>query len=228
MNIETKANIGDTIFFLKKINRKTCPVCTGTGKICIGTAINPNFDSPDKFVKSIGGQLEQNLNQILTGDVREYACPECNGKGTVKITGWPKYEVGSGVVVSIETSMNANSNIVVYRVNDITARTNRTLTDDKMYLDQEIAEKECRFMNLERRMVPLECVHIPPCFAAKIPCNEKLMNRLDEWRSQRKFKTEIYVDEKLNLFDGYTSFLMYRMLGIFDIPVVICPTGMKM
>lgn len=93
MNIETKANIGDTIFFLKKINRKTCSVCAGTGKICIGTAINPNFDSPDKFAKFIGEQLEQNLNQILTGDVREYTCPECNGKGTVKVTGWPKVEI---------------------------------------------------------------------------------------------------------------------------------------
>ena len=68
-----------------------------------------------------------------------------------------------------------------------------------------------------------ERIQIPRSFANTIPCNEKLMRRLDEWRSHRKFKTEIYVDEKLNLFDGYTSFLMYRMLGIFDIPVVIWP-----
>ena len=51
------------------------------------------------------------------------------------------------------------------------------------------------------------------------------MKRLDEWRNCKKFETEIYVDENLNLFDGYTAYLMYRMLGIFDIPVVI---GLKM
>lgn len=227
MNIETKANIGNTIFYLKKINRVTCPVCAGTGKICIGTAINPNLDSPDKFAESIGEQIEQNLTQILTGDVRTYNCPECKGKGTVKVTGQPKYEVGSGVVVAVETNINENSVSITYRVTDSDGA-NRTVANDKMYLDREAAEKECRFMNLERRMVPLECVQIPPCFAAKIPCNEKLMRRLDEWRSHRKFKTEIYVDEKLNLFDGYTSFLMYRMLGIFDIPVVIWPKGKKL
>lgn len=222
MNFETKANVGDTIFYLKKINREVCPVCAGTGKICIGTAIKPNFDSPDKFVESIGDQLEQNLNQILTGDVREYACPECKGKGTIKVTGQPKYEVGSGVVVAITANMNVYSENIIYQVTD-TDRSNRTITNDKMYLDQEAAEKECKFMNLERRLVPLECVNVPKHFAAKIPCNEKLMKRLDEWRNHRKFNTEIYVDEKLSLFDGYTSFLMYRMLGIFDIPVVIWP-----
>lgn len=222
MNIETKANIGDTIFYLKKINRETCPICSGTGKICIGTAINPNFDSPDKFAESISDQIEQNLTQILTGDVREYNCPECKGKGTVKVAGQPKYEVGSGTVITIDTNMNSTSTNVTYRVIDSDG-SNRTVSDDKMYLNQEAAEKECRFMNLERRMVPLECIQIPRFFANTIPCNKKLMRRLDEWRSHRKFKTEIYVDEKLNLFDGYTSFLMYRMLGIFDIPVVIWP-----
>lgn len=222
MNIETKANVGDTIFYLKRINRETCPVCAGTGKICIGTAISPNFDSPDKFAESINNQIEQNLNQILTGNVREYDCSECKGKGTIKVTGQPKYEVGSGTVIAIETNMNASYVKVIYRVTDNDGA-NRTVADDKMYLDQEAAEKECYFMNLERRMVPLECVKIPACFAATIPCNEKLMKRLDEWRSNRKFKTEIYVDENLNLFDGYTSFMMYRMLGIFDILVVIWP-----
>lgn len=226
MNIETKANIGDTVYYLKKINRVTCPVCAGTGKIHLGTAIQPNAESPDTFIESLGDQLMQNLAEMMTGDVREYKCPECGGKGTVKASGQVQFEVGEGTVIAVEATMNRNGEKVIYRVTDfITA--NRTLTNENLYLDRESAEKQCRFMNLERRLVPLECVQIPSSFAKTIPCNEKLMNRLNEWRSCRKFETEIYVDENLNLFDGYTSYLVYRMLGIFDIPVVIWPEDMR-
>lgn len=223
MNIETKANVGDIVYYLKRISRVNCSVCAGTGKIHLGTAIMPNAESPDAFAASLSEQFMQNLTEMIIGNVREYDCPECGGKGTVKATGQSRYEVGKGTVVSIEATMNQGHEKVIYRVTDSTSATNRTLTDEKLYLDQEAAEKQCRFMNLERRVVPLECVQIPPRFAKTIPCNEKLVNRLNEWCSHRKFETEIYVDENLNLFDGYTSYLVYRMLGIFDIPVVIWP-----
>ena len=214
MNIETKANVGDTIFYLKRINRVTCPLCNGDGVIIL---------APKVSATSIDEQIIEQFVNASMGNVKKYNCPECGGKGTVKATGQAQYEVGKGTVIAIEATMNQGNEKVVYRVVDSTNATNRTLTSEKLYLDQEDAEKQCRFMNLERRLVPLECLQIPPCFAKTIPCNEKLMKRLDEWRNCKKFETEIYVDENLNLFDGYTAYLMYRMLGIFDIPVVIWP-----
>ena len=179
--------------------------------------------APKVSATSIGEQIVEQFMNASMGNVKKYNCPECGGKGTVKATGQAQYEVGKGTVIAIEATMNQGNEKVVYRVVDSINATNRTLTSEKLYLDQENAEKQCRFMNLERRLVPLECVQIPSNFAKTIPCNEKLMNRLNEWRSCRKFETEIYVDENLNLFDGYTAYLMYRMLGIFDIPVVIWP-----
>lgn len=214
MNIETKANIDDTVYYLKRINRVTCPLCNGDGEIIL---------APKVSATSIGEQIVEQFMNASMGNVKKYKCPECGGKGTVKATGQEKYEVGKGTVISIEATMNQGHEKVIYRVADSINSTNRTLTSEKLYLDQEDAEKQCRFMNLERRLVPLECVQIPPCFAKTIPYNEKLMNRLNEWRSRRKFETEIYVDENLNLFDGYMAYLTYRMLGIFDIPVVIWP-----
>lgn len=225
MNIETKANVGDTVFYLKRINRVPCPVCAGTGKIHLGTAIKPNAESPATFAESIGEQFMQNLTEMMTGNVRAYNCPECGGKGTVKATGQAKYEVGEGVVISVEATMSQDKEKVIYRVTDSGNYTNRTVADDKLYLDQASAEKECAFMNLERRLVRIEYVEVPCSFAATIPCNEKLMLRLDEWRNHRKFETEIFVDENLKLFDGYTSYLVYRMFGVSEIPVVIWPNN---
>lgn len=221
MNIETKANVGDTVFYLKRINRVPCPVCAGTGKIHLGTAIKPNAESPATFAESISEQFMQNLTEMMTGNVREYNCPECGGKGTVKATGQAKYEVGEGTVIFIEVAMNQNKEKVIYRVIDSGNNANRTVAADKLYLDRAFAEKECAFMNLERRLVQIEYIEVPCSFAATIPCNEKLMRRLDEWRNHRKFETEIFVDENLKLFDGYISYLVYRMFGVSEIPVVI-------
>lgn len=229
MNIETKANIGDTIYYLKQIKRVSCPVCSGTGKICIGSAINPNFESTDKFTESIGEQIAQNITEIMSGNVKEYTCPECGGKKTVKLTGQPQYIVGSGMVIAVEVRMNQDHEDVIYRVEDSTdkIKTVRVLTNKNLYIDLESAEKQCRFMNLKRMLVPLGQIQIPHCFINTIPCNEKLMRRLDEWRMNRKFETEIFVDENLNIFDGYTSYLVYRMLGITNVPVVIWPKDMR-
>lgn len=216
MNIQAKASIGDKVYFLKQIKHTCCPVCNGTGKIHIGTA--------DTLTKSVE---EQTITELMTGNVREYSCPECNGKGIVRTIGQPKYEVGGGTVITVEVTLNRNGEKVIYRVVDSANNVQRAFVDEKLYTDRWAAEKYCKFMNLERRCVPLNNIRIPYGFAATIPCNEKLMRRLDEWRSHRKFETEIYVDENWNLFDGYTSYLVYRMLGILNVPVVIWPKDMR-
>lgn len=216
MNIQAKASIGDKVYFLKQIKHTCCPVCNGTDKIHIGTA--------DTLTKSVE---EQTITELMTGNVREYSCPECNGKGIVRTIGQPKYEVGGGTVITVEVTLNRNGEKVIYRVVDSANNVQRAFVDEKLYTDRWAAEKYCKFMNLERRCVPLNNIRIPYGFAATIPCNEKLMRRLDEWRSHRKFETEIYVDENWNLFDGYTSYLVYRMLGILNVPVVIWPKDMR-
>lgn len=230
MNIDTKANIGDIVYYLKPIRRMNCPICAGSGKIRLGSMVELNLESQEAFVESVGEQLIRNLSECVEGKTKEYDCPECGGKGTIKVAGQTKYEVGEGIVTAIEAMMNEDrQSRIIYRVNDPTddKNYNRTLTNEKLYVDRESAEKQCRFMNLERRLVHLNSVLIPRSFVATIPCNVKLMKRLNEWRIQRKFTTEIYVDENLNLFDGYTAYLVYRMLGIETIPVVIWPDDMR-
>lgn len=223
MFVETEKNVGDKVYFLKKISKVKCEVCDGTGKIHLTKpmSVEQGYDDPDEFVDALIRQFAQNCTDVATGNVREYDCPECHGKGTVKAKS-PKYEVGHGTVIGIEYSQTVSGTKLIYRVTDDN-RIPYKLTDDCVWLAEDAAQRRCDFLNLERRMVPIECIQIPHCFAATIPCNEKLMRRLDEWRSSRKFKTEIYVDENMNLFDGYTSFLMYRMLGKNDVPVVIWP-----
>ena len=61
MNVETKANVGDTIYFLKRINRVTCPLCNGDGKIIL---------TPKVSASSIGEQIvEQFMNASMGNEI---------------------------------------------------------------------------------------------------------------------------------------------------------------
>ncbi len=225
MNIVSAKEIGSTVYFLKQIKKDVCPICCGKGEITLTKPISPDLKSPDAFAASLMEQVTNGLLDTMNGNGKNYTCPECKGKGTIKHVGQPKYEIGSGVIQSATVTMDGNKTSFTFDV--ASGSCVRKLTDDAVFVDQEAAEKECYFRNLERRLVPIECIQVPRCFAATIPCNEKLMKRLDEWRWSRKFKTEIYVDKDLNMFDGYTSYLVYRMLGIMDVPVVIWPDGKR-
>lgn len=225
MNIVSAKEIGSTVYFLKQIKKDVCPICCGKGEITLTKPISPDLKSPDAFAASFMEQVTNGLLDTMNGNGKNYTCPECKGKGTIKHVGQPKFEVSSGVIQSASVTMDGNKTSFVFEV--VSGICTRKLTDDNTWLSREDAQKRCDFLNLERRLTPIECIQVPRNFAATIPCNEKLMRRLDEWRKFRKFETEIYVDKNLNMFDGYTSYLVYRMLGIMDVPVVIWPDGKR-
>lgn len=219
MNIETKIGIGDQVYVLKKITRTVCPICNGTGRIHLGKAATFDADSMEKAMQQVAEQI---IECIENNTMREYVCPECNGRGTVKVEGQKKYEIIPCKVVSMQLTIGGEGvpPIVMYSLVDENGSI-RKLMESQFYTNRAEAEKQCYILNLERREVSIADIRIPRSFSNTIPCNEKLNNRLDEWRKNRKFETEIYVDEQMNLFDGYTSYLVYKMMGADVVPVVV-------
>lgn len=225
MNIETKIGIGDQVFVLKKITKTTCPICNGTGKIRLGKAATFDADTMEKAMQQVAEQI---IECIENNTMREYACPECKGSGSVKATGQKKYEVLTCKVVSMQFTIGGENvpPVIMYSVVDEKG-TVRKMMENQFYTNRADADKQCFILNLERREVPIADIRVPYSFASTIPCNEKLNKRLDEWRKNKKFETEIYVDDCGNLFDGYTSYLVYKMIGIDIVPVVVWPTVKK-
>lgn len=225
MNIETKIGIGDQVFVLKKITKTTCPICNGTGKIRLGKAATFNVDTMEQAMQQVAEQI---IECIENNTMREYACPECKGSGSVKATGQKKYEILTCKVVSMQFTIGGENvpPVIMYSVVDEKG-TVRKLMENQFYTNRADADKQCFILNLERREVPIADIRVPYSFASTIPCNEKLNKRLDEWRKSKKFETEIYVDDCGNLFDGYTSYLVYKMMGIDTVPVVVWPTVKK-
>lgn len=218
MNIEVKANVGDKCFITRRIKRATCPICQGEGTICV-TPILP-YDENNSTSKELARQVEYQMLQFFKNNVYKYRCPECNGKKYVVIKDG-KYEVAECVINAIEVKQTE----VIYKVVDDNGIT-RNLTENDIYFDRGRAEYECRIRNLERKIMNISDIKVPNSYKETLPCNEKLNKRFEEWRKFRKFLTEIYVMEDDTLFDGYTSYLVYKMLGINDVPVVVWPRDM--
>ena len=178
-------------------------------------------EAGNDIVKTVAKQAAQSILDVATGDYKQYTCPECNGKKFVKATGQPKFKVCSGTVSAINAFTCSDGAHLLYLVDDDSI--NHNIDETQLWTNRDEAEKRCAFLNLERKHIPIENVKIPPYFAKSIPRNSKLIRRLDEWRKKKKFDIEIYVDSQSELFDGYTAYLIYKMLGKAHIPVVIWP-----
>lgn len=223
MNIETKVGVGDQVFILRKITKTECPICNGTGKIRIGNAVSMNASS---FEEAIAQAAETIVNGIVNNDMKEYTCPECGGKGTVSLpSDQRKYEVLPCKVTAMQFTIGVTDAppVILYSVMTEDGKV-RKLTENQFYVERSVADNQCFIANLKRMEMPLADIHIPRCFANTMPCNEKLNKRLDEYRKMCRFETEIYVDEFGKLFDGYTAYLIYKMLGYERVPVVVWPT----
>ena len=67
-------------------------------------------------------KLLSNLWNASMGNVKEYDCPECGGKGYCqRLLVSLNIEVGKGTVISIEATMNQRHEKVIYRVADSTS-----------------------------------------------------------------------------------------------------------
>lgn len=221
MTISAKANVNDEVFFIRQIKKTNCPVCGGDGKISLGEPIKFDCSTPEDFVNSFGDQMTRSMMDVALGNTKEYTCPECHGKGIVKMKGQPKYEIIQGRVSMISITINSKDNFVTYTV--IAEDKKVVVQEDNIFLTQEEADKRCAFLNLERKLIPIGDIKIPTDFAATIPSDTKISARLSEWRKKKRFDNEIYIDFSHELFDGYTSYLVYKMLGINEVPVVIWP-----
>ena len=194
MDIKSNVSIGDLVYYLTPIHQVICPVCCGNKKINV-----------------VFGEIE-----------KTYDCPECKGKGKIRNKAPFKYELRSGEVMAMNIAVDEDKMIYTYIVEKENGGL-RSLIMDECYLTKEEAEKELTFKNLDRPTVPIDQIKIPGCYAKTIPATEKLMQRIDEYRANYRPDMEIYVDENYNLFDGYTAYLIYKMFGHTEIPVVVFP-----
>lgn len=63
-------------------------------------------------------------------------------------------------------------------------------------------------------VIDLHKINIPSNFKKNLPSESKIIERYLFYKKTGRFDREILVDEHYNLIDGYTTYLVCRMLGI--------------
>ena len=224
MEIEIVFGIGDRVYFLSRKNDVPCWVCQGKKSIVFRRSLNEvDVNSPEFLYAKVIRMMKPSANIMVSA---EHTCPHWKGKGVVK----PEhsiYQVEQGTIVEIKYSENGNGKQITYVVkrdlndSDITNEDIYVLKSDLVYAVLDKAEKACQYLNLPRLVAKIDAIKIATAFEKTIPCNEKLMKRMDEFKKNGVCEPEILIREDGTLFDGYTSYLTYRMMGWKQMPVVI-------
>jgi hypothetical protein len=89
----------------------------------------------------------------------------------------------------------------------------------RVFATKEDAEIECIKRNAPKpRQIDVQSVVVPKSFKFSNPSTEKISKRIHEYRTTGKFITKIVVGEDGTLKDGYTAYLVAKML---DIPTLL-------
>ena len=69
-------------------------------------------------------------------------------------------------------------------------------------------------------IIDIDKIQIPGNFKKRLPAGKKISDRYNFYKRTGSFDREILVDEHYNLIDGYTTYLVCKMVGITKIRVL--------
>lgn len=72
----------------------------------------------------------------------------------------------------------------------------------------------------KRKNIPLQNINIPDSFSQSLPSSDKISRQYKSYKKTGGFNREILVDADNNLIDGYTVYLVCKMLGIENVDVL--------
>lgn len=217
MEFKTDFDIGQNVFYLARQHSVPCWLCEGTGKKKFYRGLNKyEFSDPQFRYAMVMNMFDPEKPIIISA---EHECPHCGGKGRLK-PNYLIYGVKCGKIISMTFDKTMDDEIAVFFVQTEVGEVLQ-FEANQLYAEKSEASRDCVFLNLPRLNINAERIHITEAFARTIPNTEKLNRRLEEFKKNGKCDTEIFIKSDGTLFDGYTSYLIYRMMGKEQIPVVV-------
>jgi excinuclease UvrABC ATPase subunit len=190
-NIETKFDIGDQVYLIRKV--KVINVCN----VCEGKR---RIEYKDKMM----------------------TCPECKGVGTLP-SNMEVYVVKDEPLtvksIRVSISTKCGSNTRRYKVEAMYESYVRA--EENIYSTKELAQAACDDLNKIRTYINLNDIIINDEFKRTIPEPSKIAERINEYKTNKTFNTEIILNKENVLKDGYITYLVCKMLNIERIKVVI-------
>jgi hypothetical protein len=152
---------------------------------------------------------------------KDMKCPECMGKGKFisnKVTNIVCDE--PYVITSLKISVRGDNSISVkYRGNCGLSTLNRP--EENLFLTKEEAQIRCDELNKERIWINVKDIAIQDEFKKAPPSIDKISSKLDYYRKNKKFDSNIIINKKNILQDGYITYLLYKLLNIDTVKAIV-------
>lgn len=148
-------------------------------------------------------------------------CPECMGMGKVK-SNKQKYVVCDEeyIISSLKISYHKENMFTVkYKCGTTLESLNRS--EENLFTTKEEAQAKCDDLNKERIVVKIQDIIIPNSFSRNIPSSEKIQKKLEYYKTNKRFDSDIFVNQHNIIQDGYINYLICKMLDIEDVKVVV-------
>jgi hypothetical protein len=152
---------------------------------------------------------------------KDMKCPECMGAG--KFQSNKQINVVCDEPYRISTtkiSINSNGGISIkYKGHCGLTMLNRA--EENLFFTKEEAQERCNELNKEKTFIRIEDIIIQDKFVETNPSIEKIQEKLEYYKVNKKFEKNIVVDKDNILLDGYINYLLCKLLNIDTVKVVI-------
>jgi RecJ-like exonuclease len=157
----------------------------------------------------------------ITYNDKNMRCPECMGAGKF-ISNKQKHVVCDDPyeISCTKISINSNGDISV-KYKGYCGFNTLNRAEDNLFSTKEEAQKRCDELNQEKVYINVKDIFIRDDFKATQPSLDKVQEKLDYYKQNKKFDKYIVINKDNILQDGYINYLLCGLLNIDVVRAVV-------
>lgn len=148
-------------------------------------------------------------------------CPECMGNGMFISDKYTNIVCNEQMTISsTKISINGNGQISV-KYKGYCGINSLNRSEDNLFPTRVIAQLKCDELNKEKTFIEIEDIVIQDSYKVNQPSIDKIQTKLDYYKINKKFEKDIVIDKENVLKDGYTNYLICKLLNIYRVKAIV-------
>lgn len=189
--------------------------------------INPKFEIGEEVYTITQKKLTMlcpmcSASKVVTYNGVTVKCPNCCGTGEFE-TNKRVWDIVNEAqeIKTVKATITKYGSTVKYKLNPKTGYGSvLSRSEETLFKTKEDAQQECNKRNEIHMHIKVSDIKITTAFSNTIPSPKKIAQRVEEYKTEGKFNTDVVVRNGY-LIDGYSAYLVCKMLGIETLKVTI-------
>jgi len=152
--------------------------------------------------------------KTITYNDKVMRCPECMGQGKfvsnkqIHVVCDEPFQITS-YKVSLDSNLKASVKYKGY-----CGHSNLNRAEENLFYSKEEAQSKCNEFNKEKIYINVKNINIQDSFKLTPPSIDKISERLNYYKVNKKFDKDITINKENILLDGYVTYLICKLLSI--------------